>query len=63
MRTKTSPKWFEATVLTFPQNEEGLIVRKSTHTSSMQSPSPKPKSASPTKSVSSPQNKNPRSPR
>lgn len=29
MRTKTSPKWFEATALTFPQNEEGLIVRKS----------------------------------
>ena len=29
MQTKTSPKWFEATALTFPQNEEGLIVRKS----------------------------------
>ena len=29
MRTKTSPKWFEATALTFPLNEEGLIVRKS----------------------------------
>lgn len=29
MRTKTSPKWFEATALTFLQNEEGLIVRKS----------------------------------
>lgn len=29
MQTKTSPKWFEATALTFPQNEDGLIVRKS----------------------------------